>query len=130
MTQSAQSPIRLRLNARLEMREMDSADSCPVLLVSADAIGLTLRASKPHPVGTILHLTGEPSLNESFTFKAIVTATQSRELPEEELAYAEIQAEVREGEGAYHSFLGALARTYRELSEDLRFILPLPRACA
>lgn len=126
MPSSPNPRVRVRLNARLEMRPENSADPLPALLVSADAIGLTLRSPKGFEPGTILHLTGEPNLNESFTFKAIVTKRFSRRLPAEQLAYEEIHAELREGEGAYLSFLGALTRTYRELREDLRLILPLP----
>lgn len=126
MPTSATPHVRVRLNARLELREQDSADPLPVLLVSADIAGLTLRSTKAYAPGTVLHLTGEPNLNESFTFKALVTANFSRRLPEEELAYEEIHAEIREGEGAYFSFLSALTRTYREMREDLRLILPLP----
>lgn len=117
--------IRVRLNARLDALPGEAGEPVVLLLVAADETSATVRSPRAFRVGDVLHLTGATTCQDHHAFPFVVTNAVHRLAPDEGLDFHELHGTITDLP-AYHAFLGGLARAYRDLREDLRFLLPLP----
>ncbi len=127
MTQTPTHPasIPLRLQLRLDILNSKSEDES-ALLMSADRHKLVFRAHRPFAPDETITIIAEPSMQHQYRFDTHIVHSQRILIPEQQLDYFEIHAEVGTNEDQYLEFLTGLHQTCQELGEDVRLYVRLP----